>query len=121
MLSKFVVSLCVTLLVGCSAQSSDVGLYRAEANAYCKAHSASYWIDSGRLDELNALSPTAKAQALIKEFRLSVTSAEMQKIIFEEGGSLTAKAFYPYLQREIPKLTNEPFNCPEIPAFYLAK
>lgn len=45
----------------------------------------------------------------------------MQKIVFEEGGSLAAKEFYPHLQREIPKLTSEPFNCPEIPEFYLAK
>lgn len=108
-------------LAGGLAQASGISLYRAEANAYCKAHSASYWIDSGRLDELNALSPTAKAQALIEGFRLSVTTAEMQKIIFEAGGTLAAKEFYPHLQREIPKLTKEPFNCPEIPAFYLAK
>lgn len=58
-----------------------------------------YSIQSWRLEELNALSPTAKAEALIRGFRLPVVSVEMQKIIFGEGGSLAAKEFYPHLQR----------------------
>jgi len=122
MIQRFLLTILVTgLIAGCSSSQGELTAYRAEAKAYCEAHKPEYWIRSGRLAELNAMNPTDKARALIKEFRLSVTSKEMATIIFNEGGKLPAKDFYPFLQKKIPELTKEPFNCPEIPEFYISQ
>ncbi len=107
--------------VGCSSSDGKLATYRTEAKAYCSAHTPEYWINSGKLEKLNSMRPTEKAQALIKEFRLSVTSTEMATLIFDTGGKIPAEEFYPFLQKEIPKLTKQPFNCPSIPEFYLSK
>lgn len=108
-------------VVSCSTTKEDVESYRAEVNAYCEAHTPEYWNQSGRLDELNTLRPTEKAQAFIKEFRSSIKSKEMAEIIFNKGGKLSVKEFYPYLQKKIPELTGESFDCPAIPEFYIAQ
>lgn len=115
----FVIALLVT---ACSSDPSDeVAQYRSDAEAYCEAHSVEYWQSSGKLDALNAMRPSEKALELMKTFRQTVQTSEMAKIIFDEGGNLPAKEFYPYLQKNIPKLTKLPFDCPEIPEFYLAR
>jgi hypothetical protein len=120
--TQIIVTLLFTgFVIACSTSKVDVEPYRSEAKAYCRAHTPEYWIQSGRLDELNALRPTEKAQALIKEFRLSIKSKEMREIIFDKGGKLPVKEFYPYLQKKIPELTGEPFDCPAIPEFYIAQ
>lgn len=122
MVQKFIITILVSMLVvSCSSSNGQLAAYRAEASAYCQSHTPEYWIQSGRLAELNAMHPTEKQEALIKEFRLSVNSKEMEAVIFDEGGKLPAKEFYPYLQKKIPELTKEPFDCPAIPEFYIAK
>ena len=110
------------LIAACSRGPSDeLARYRSDADAYCEAHSVEYWQSSGKLDALNAMRPGEKATELMKTFRQTVQTSEMAKIIFDEGGNLPAKEFYPYLQKNIPKFTKLPFDCPEIPEFYLAR
>ena len=110
------------LLAGCSTgNSNEVARYRSDAAAYCNAHSVEYWQNTGKLDALNAMRPTEKATALMKTFRGAVQTEAMAKVIFDEGGKLPAAEFYPYLQAQIPKLTEQPFDCPAVPAFYVAQ
>lgn len=111
----------LAFLSACSYQSNKINMYRAEAEAYCNVHTSDYWIKSGRLDELNAMRPTDKQKTLMKEIRSSISSEEMKKIIFDEGGTLSAKEFYPFLQKKIPELTKEAFECPAIQEFYLSQ
>lgn len=92
-----------------------------KARAFCQVHSVEYWKNSAKLDELNALGPTEKQVRLIEEIRSTITSEEMRRVVYEEAQGLSAEEFYPYLQRELPKLTGKPFDCPEIEAFYIAQ
>ena len=110
------------LLSGCSSgPNSDVARYRSDAKAYCNAHSVEYWQSTGKLEALNAMRPSEKAAKLMKTFRQAVQTEAMTKVIFDEGGKLPATEFYPYLQQQIPKLTEQPFDCSAIPAFYVAQ
>lgn len=110
------------LLSACSSsKSNEIALYRSDANTYCNAHSVDYWQSTGKLNELNAMRPAEKAAELMKTFRQTVQTNAMATIIFDEGGKLPAAEFYPYLQKEIAKLTGQPFDCPAIPSFYMAQ
>jgi len=114
--------LLVTLsLIACSTAASEQSAFQEEADAFCQAHSVDYWSRSGKLDDLNALSPTEKQVRLIEELRSTVTSEEMKEIIYKEAQALSVEEFYPYLQRALPKLTGQSFECPEIEVFYIAQ
>ena len=114
-------SLVLILLTACSSADPGQGTFREEAEAFCQVHSIDYWKESGRLEELNALGPTEKQIRLIKEIRSTINSEEMERVIYEEAQTLSADEFYPYLQKELPKLTGRPFECPEIDAFYVSQ
>lgn len=115
--------LVITLLLSAcsSGTNSEIALYRSDANAYCNAHSIEYWQSTGKLNELNTMRPAEKAAELMKTFHQVVQTNAMATVIFDEGGKLPAVEFYPYLQQEISKLTEQPFDCPAIPAFYVAQ
>jgi len=42
----------------------------------------------------------------------------MNEIIYVQEQGAPPERFYAHLQKEIPKLTKEPFDCPEIVTFY---
>ena len=117
-LSLFIVLL---LLTGCSSPNRVVASYRSDAAAYCIAHSIEYWQSTGKLEALNAMRPSEKAAALMKTFRGTVKTEAMAQVIFDKASKLPAAQFYPYLQEQIPTLTKQPFDCPAIPAFYVAQ
>lgn len=116
--------LCIYLVLltlsACSSASSQ-NAFLEEARAFCQVHSVEYWKNSAKLDELNALGPTEKQVRLIEEIRSTITSEEMRRVVYEEAQGLSAEEFYPYLQRELPKLTGKPFDCPEIEEFYVTQ
>ncbi len=95
--------------------------FQEDANRYCEVHGFEYWQKDNKLEALNSLNGMEKQAELIRVFRAAVKTDEMQQLIFDEGGSLPAKEFYPFLQKELPKLTGEPFVCPAIPEFYLVE
>ncbi len=113
-------SLALLTLTACSNATPPENVFLEEAHAFCRVHSIDYWKESGQLEELNALDPTEKQIRLTKEIRSTITSEEMERVVYKEAQALSAEDFYPYLQRELPKLTGKPFECPEIEAFYVA-
>lgn len=105
--------------MSCSG-SKDRQAFIDDADRFCKIHKLTSW-EQGRLEALNQLDPTKKLEELTRIIRSTVTTTEMQKIIFEEGRSLPAEDFYPFLQQAIPEMTGIPFTCPAIPEFYVSK
>jgi hypothetical protein len=123
-IASFINILCSSLLlVSLLACSSTLNLsnYRADADRYCKVHAIAYWEQTGKLEALNKANPTVKANILSQAFRNSVKSPEMKTLIFDESKNLSIREFYPFLQKRIPELTQQPFNCPAIEDFYLGK
>lgn len=119
--SRFLLILFVLItLTSCSASESRQ-LFIDDAKRFCEVHNISTWEKDGRLDALNQLDPTEKLAELTRVIRSTVRTPEMQTIIFEEGRSLPATEFYPFLQKEIPELTGSPFDCPAIPEFYVSQ
>lgn len=105
--------------MSCSG-SKDRQAFIDDADRFCEIHKLTSW-EQGRLEALNQLDPTKKLEELTRIIRSTVTTKEMQTIIFEEGRSLPAEDFYPFLQQAIPELTGIPFNCTAIPEFYISK
>ncbi|WP_027328859.1 hypothetical protein [Marinimicrobium agarilyticum] len=114
-------SMTLVLLTAYSSAEPTQDTFQKEAEAFCQVHSIDYWKGNGRLEPLNELSPTEKQSRLNREIRSTINSKEMERVIYEEAQTLSADEFYPYLQREVPKLTGRPFKCPAIKAFYLAR
>lgn|SRR5690625_489239 len=119
-MKTLILTLSTLLLASCMAATDSKNNYAQEADAFCKVHSPEHWKKNGQLEELNRLSPTEKQIRLSQEIRATVTSAEMETIIYKDAKELHAQEFYPYLQRRLPELTNEPFDCPAIEEFYIA-
>lgn len=107
-------------LSGCFSAKDGISVYQQEAHAFYEVHSPDYWIDTGQLEELNQLSPSEKQTRLIQEIRATISSEAMEKVIYHDAEKLSAREFYPYLQKKIPELTNEPSDCPAIEQFYVA-
>lgn len=109
--------------IALAACSSDEyrQLFIEDAKRFCEVHNISTWGKDGRLEALNQLDPTEKLAELTRVIRSTVRTPEMQTIIFEEGRSLPAAEFYPFLQKAIPELTGSPFDCPTIPEFYVSQ
>lgn len=110
----------ITFLSACSG-GDDRDLFIADADRFCEIHKVSTWEKDGKLEALNQLDPAEKLAELTRVIRATVRTPEMQEIIFEEGRSLPAQAFYPYLQKQIPELTGRPFDCPAVPEFYVSQ
>lgn len=112
----------IVFIVACANKNTEAHLseYRTDAQSYCNVHTPEYWKSSGKLDELNKMNPTEKADALATEIGASVKNPKMQDIIIS-GRQVSIKEFYPYLQKRIPELTQEPFECPAIENFYSGK
>ena len=113
------VVLFIVSIPACLGGNSSADGYREEVRHFCQVHNFDYWKSTGKLDELNAMRPTDKQRALIEEIHASVTSPELEAIVFTKGERVTARRYYSYLQKEIPKLTGEPFDCPAIAEFYV--
>mgnify|MGYP001325793357 CR=1 FL=1 len=116
----FLLLLIFVTSMSCSS-SKDRQAFIDDADRFCEIHKLTSWEQGGRLEALNQLDPTEKLEELTRIIRATVTTTEMQKIIFEKGRSLPAEDFYPFLQQAIPELTGTPFNCPAIPEFYISK
>jgi len=106
--------------MACS-KNATISSYQADADRYCQIHSMKYWENIGKLDELNKMNPTDKANALSQAIRASVVSPEMQAVIFDQGQHVKIREFYSFLQKRIPELTHQPFDCPAINSFYLGQ
>jgi len=111
----------VAIVMALSACSTSAGRksFSKDAAKYCDVHKISYWKKSGKLEALERLNGIEKQQVLAKEIRSSVSTSEMQELIYVKGANVSPEEFYPYLQEAIPKLTGKPFDCPAIPEFYV--
>lgn len=116
----FLFLIALTPITASANADPSQNVFREEANAFCLVHSIDYWKETGQLEALHTLDPTQRQIRLAKEIRSTITSEEMVRVIYEEAQALSAEEFYPYLQRELPKLTGQPFECPNIKDFYLA-
>ena len=96
----------------------DSANFMREAINFCEVHSTRYWQQNIGLEQLQALSPNEKIKLFRKQIQNTITSKEMNHIIFEKAASLPQDKYYTYLQAEISKLIGQPFNCPHIPLFY---
>jgi hypothetical protein len=105
----------------CSVKNDMTSSFRVDAKKYCEVHGIAYWQKDNKLESLNTLNGMEKQAELIRVIRSAVDTPEMQKVIFDEGGKLPAEDFYLFLQRELPKLTTQPFDCPAIPKFYISQ
>jgi hypothetical protein len=115
---KGIVLLGLACIAACSNQA-DRQAFINDANRYCEVHKESYWEESGKLETLSQLNGMEKQIELAKEIRSSVKTPEVQALIYERGAGVPAEEFYPYLQKEIPKLTGKSYDCPAILEFYL--
>lgn len=87
--------------MSCSS-SKDRQSFIDDADRFCEIHKLTSWEQSGRMEALNQLDPSERLEELTRIIRATVTTTEIKKIIFEEGRSLPAEDFYPFLQQAIP-------------------
>ena len=95
--------------------------YLVEANRYCEVHTTAYWNSAIGLEKIKNLDHIEKQEMFSNAIGGSIKSEAMRKLIFEEGAKIERDDFYTYLTIEIPKLTDQPFECPDMADFYVSK
>lgn len=109
-------SAALAALVSCSQTSATP--YESQLKNYCTAHSAEYWQEHAGIETLQTMDVNAKMNLFREHIHKTIKSDELKTVIFERGASVPLKQFYAYLKKELPTLTNTPFNCPELDYFY---
>ncbi len=112
-------SFSLLMLQACSdIKDVSVNAFRKEANTFCYAHSIEYWEKNNLIDALQAAEPTEKQNMLIAEIQSKITSDEMNAVVYGQTKNLPIRDYYHYLQKHIPTLTKDPFDCLAIKEFY---
>ncbi len=115
------IAIFINLLTACNnsfVKELNLSSYRADSSRYCKVHSLEYWKSTGRFDDIIKMDAYEKANMFSRAFRKSVKTPEMQAIIFGQGQHVKLREFYVFLQKNIPTLTQETFDCPAVAEFY---
>ncbi len=109
----------IVFALGCEkVTNSEVEGFRKEVNDFCYAHSIQYWEETGKIDALNSAGLAEKQMLFKTEFSSKIVSKKMNGVVYEQTKELTLQDYYPYLQKHIPLLTKEPFDCEAIEEFY---
>ena len=110
----------ILLLTSCSGtDEKKTQAFLMDAKHFCEIHDLTYWEKSGKLEELNKLDSSERQTTLVRAIHGSISTPEMKNVVFlADDDHRPLNEYYPYLQKEIPKLIGEPFDCPAVEAFY---
>ncbi len=108
------------LLASCfEAEEEKTQVFLMDVKHFCEIHDLKYWEKSGKLEDLNKLDSSERQTTLVRAIHGSVSTPEMKEVVFlADDDDRPLNEYYPYLQKEIPKLTGKPFDCPAIEEFY---